>query len=110
VSKVFSVALRLVVLVGSIGPWYSSPTIAQTPPPKDQKVTPEEAKKRKDWPSDLPKDFAQRRSSCYERLELPLSADAFITDLRREMTEALDRLEQGFPSNPHVRLDPRRKK
>ena len=59
---------------------------------------------------DLPNDFAARRASCYERLGLPLAADAFIEKLRGEMTKALERLDQGLPRNSHVRLDPRRPK
>lgn len=59
---------------------------------------------------DLPSDFGQRRPACYERLRLPLDADAFIGKLRGEMTAALERLDQGMPRNSHVRLDPRRPK
>jgi TnpA family transposase len=59
---------------------------------------------------DLPSDFAERRTACYERLRLPLEADTFIEKLRDEMTKALERLDQGLPRNPHVRLDPRRTK
>jgi TnpA family transposase len=59
---------------------------------------------------DLPSDFGKRRPACYERLRLPLEADAFIEKLRGEMSAALKRLDEGMPRNPHVRLDPRRPK
>ena len=59
---------------------------------------------------DLPDDFAERRSSCYERLGIPLDADAFIEKLRGEMTTAMQRLNERLPRNGYVRLDPRRKK
>jgi TnpA family transposase len=59
---------------------------------------------------DLPKDFAERRSGCYERLELPLDVEEFISTLQSEMTAALARLDQGMPRNALVRIDPHRKK
>jgi TnpA family transposase len=59
---------------------------------------------------DLPSDFAERRSTCYARLGIPLAADAFIDKMRGEMTAALARLNERLPRNEHVRLDPRRKK
>ncbi len=59
---------------------------------------------------DLPNDFAERRPSCYERLGIPLAADAFIDKIRGEMTKGLERLNERLPRNAHVRLDPRRKK
>jgi len=59
---------------------------------------------------DLPSDFTERRPACYERLGIPLAADAFIDQMREEMTRALERLNERLPRNPRVRLDPRRKK
>ncbi len=59
---------------------------------------------------DLPTDFSERRALCYERLGLPLAADAFVEKLRSEMTTALERLDRDMPKNPHVRVDARRKK
>jgi TnpA family transposase len=59
---------------------------------------------------DLPSDFEERRSTCYDRLGIPLAADAFIDKMRGEMTKALERLNERLPRNAHVRLDPRRKK
>jgi TnpA family transposase len=59
---------------------------------------------------DLPSDFAARRATCYERLQLPLGADVFVDKLRDEMTKALERLDQSMPRNAHVRLEPRRPK
>jgi len=59
---------------------------------------------------DLPSDFAERRTDCYERLGLPLASDTFIDSLRAEMTTALTRLNERLPRNKRVRLDPRRTK
>jgi TnpA family transposase len=60
--------------------------------------------------NDLPADFQERRVACYERLELPLNAEAFIAKMQAEMSVALDQLDRGLARNPDVRLDPRRKK
>lgn len=59
---------------------------------------------------DLPSDFAERRAACYERLGIPLAADAFIDKMRGETEESLERLNERLPRNAQVRLDPRRKK
>lgn len=59
--------------------------------------------------SDLPTDFAERRTECYERLGLPTDARAFTDVLRTEMTEALQQLDRGMPCNSGVRLDSRRR-
>jgi TnpA family transposase len=58
---------------------------------------------------DLPADFAARRTSCYERLSLPVQARAFTVALRTEMAAALSQLDRGMPRNPGVRLVPRRR-
>ncbi len=63
-SGIFSGALRLMVFVGPIGLWYSSPAVAQTPPRKDERVTPEEAKKRKDWNDQMLKKPAPK-TGCF---------------------------------------------
>jgi len=59
---------------------------------------------------DMPSDFAERRAACYERLELPLGAAAFIDKMRGEMEQSLERLNERLPRSTQVRLDPRRKK
>ena len=59
--------------------------------------------------ADLPADFAERRTECYDRLGLPTDARAFTDALRAEMTEALQQLDRGMPRSPGVRLDPRRR-
>lgn len=58
---------------------------------------------------DLPADFAERRDACYERLNLPRAADAFIAELKAEMTAGLEALNRGLPRDPKVRLLPRRR-
>lgn len=51
---------------------------------------------------DLPTDFETHRDQYYEALQLPLDAETFITRLQQEMRDALTRLDQGLPKNPHV--------
>ena len=59
---------------------------------------------------DLPSDFEERRTACYQRLGLPLAGDVFVDGLRAEMSSALATLNQHMPANPHVRLDSGRKR
>jgi len=58
---------------------------------------------------ELPADFADRRTACYERLGLPMQAGEFVKNLRAELADALRALDHGIPHNPGVRLDPRRR-
>jgi TnpA family transposase len=53
---------------------------------------------------DLPADFAARRPEHYAALGLPLDPDAFIADLKRRLSTALQALDADLPTNPHVRL------
>jgi TnpA family transposase len=53
---------------------------------------------------DLPADFAARREAYYQALGQPVEADAFIADLRREMTEALAGLDRALPGSQDVHL------
>ena len=63
----------------------------------------------RDPDDDLPADFEERRTACYERLSLPRDADAFINRLRSEMTEGLESLNATLPRDPEVRLAPHRR-
>jgi TnpA family transposase len=45
--------------------------------------------------ADLPADFAEHREVHYARIRQPLDADAFITDLREKLTEALRELDDA---------------
>jgi TnpA family transposase len=54
--------------------------------------------------SDLPQDFDQNREVYYQALKQPLDAEAFITQLQEEMTQALTLFDQGLPNNPAVRI------
>lgn len=58
---------------------------------------------------DLPADFAERRTACYERLELPMQAGEFVDGLRTELAAALRGLDSSMARNAGVRLDPRRR-
>jgi hypothetical protein len=63
----------------------------------------------RDPDEDLPGDYAERRSSCYERLGLPLDAKVFIAAAKTELKEALAELDRTMARNPKVRLNPRRR-
>lgn len=54
--------------------------------------------------SDLPQDFDQNREVYYQALKQPLNAEAFITQLQEEMTQALALLDQGLPKNSGVQI------
>ena len=53
---------------------------------------------------DLAADFEAQRTPYYQALNLPLEPDRFIADLQAEMRDALQTLDAGLPSNPHVRI------
>jgi hypothetical protein len=51
----------------------------------------------RDPDEDLPKDFEERRSGHYQSLRKPLDPAEFISDLRREMEEALAEPNAALP-------------
>lgn len=53
---------------------------------------------------DLPADFEERREENYKALNQPLDADSFITALKQEMIQGLEKLNEGMPKNPKVRI------
>ena len=53
---------------------------------------------------DLPRDFETRRIEYYQRLGLPLDAETFIAQLKRELAEELSALDRSIPDNTHVRI------
>ena len=53
---------------------------------------------------DLPQDFEARRADYYRELGQTEDASAFVDRLRKELRDALDRLNKAMPTNPHVRL------
>eukprot|EP01033_Poteriospumella_lacustris_P014918 gene14918-10666_t len=53
---------------------------------------------------DLPQDFEARRADYYRELGQTEDASAFVDGLRKELRDALDRLNKAMPTNPHVRL------
>jgi TnpA family transposase len=62
------------------------------------------AKRYRNPEEDLPQDFEKRRETYYRDLQQPLEADVFIARIQNEMTDALDQLNQGLPSNPKVKI------
>jgi TnpA family transposase len=53
---------------------------------------------------DLPRDFETQRIDYYQRLDLPLDAETFIAQLKRELAEELAALDRSMPENTHVRI------
>ena len=51
---------------------------------------------------DLPQDFEVKRPQYYERLDLPLSANDFISDLKSRMEKSLRSLNKTMPRNEKV--------
>jgi len=53
---------------------------------------------------DLPQDFADQRTTYYEALTLPTDGEAFIAALQTTHADALQQLNDGMPTNPHVQI------
>ncbi|CAM4452140.1 Transposase [Paenibacillus phoenicis] len=53
---------------------------------------------------DLPSDFEERREENYKALNQPLAADSFIAALKQVMIQGLEKLNDGMPKNPKVRI------
>ena len=59
---------------------------------------------------DLPTDFPAKRHEYYTKLDLPLSADAFITLQKQEMKAALEMFDRGMTKNQKVKFTTRKGK
>jgi TnpA family transposase len=57
---------------------------------------------------DLPADFTARRETYYAALHLPMAAADFVASIKQRLTSALEALNADIPTNPHVRLLPKR--
>lgn len=58
---------------------------------------------------DLPQDYEAGRPAYYEEMGLPLDARAFVASIKEELSQALKSLDEGMPSNPGVKILPKRK-
>ena len=56
---------------------------------------------------DVPVDFPDKRVEYYAALDLPLQADIFIAQLKTQMHEALQQLNDSLPQNPAVKILPK---
>ena len=56
---------------------------------------------------DVPADFDVQRSAYYAALQLSQDADAFVAQVRQDMTEVLADLDRTLPQNPHVQILPK---
>lgn len=62
----------------------------------------------RDPEEDLPRDFEDRKAAYYENLGIPLDAKAFTASIREEMTRHLKALDEGMPTNPKVKIIPKK--
>ncbi len=53
---------------------------------------------------DLPADFEQCREENYKAIKQPMEADVFIEELILAMKSALERLNNGIPKKPRVKI------
>ena len=51
-----------------------------------------------------PPTFPTQRPTYYQALDKPLDRDTFMTDLQHQMTQALQTLDTGMPTNPGVKI------
>ena len=56
---------------------------------------------------DVPADFDMQRTTYYAALQLSQDADAFVAQVRQEMTAALADLDRTLPTNQHVQILPK---
>jgi TnpA family transposase len=53
---------------------------------------------------DVPPDFSAKRSQYYESLKLPLNADNFVKQVKGQVEQALQTLNDTLPTNPDVEI------
>ena len=58
---------------------------------------------------DLPQDFEEKKAEYYEELGIPMNAKAYISSIKAELTQALKELDEGMPTNPGVKILPKKK-
>lgn len=66
------------------------------------------SRRYRDPEEDLPQDFEAKRPDYYAELGIPLDAKAFTNALRAEMTAVLKTTDAGMPTNPRVRILPKK--
>ena len=62
----------------------------------------------RDPEEDLPQDFEVRRAAYYAELGIPTDAKAFTETVRKELQKALQDFDEGLPSNPNVKILPKK--
>jgi TnpA family transposase len=62
------------------------------------------ADRYRDPDRDVPTDFATKRDTYYDTLQLPQDAEVFIKGVQDEMTAGLEALNREMPRNPGVRI------
>jgi TnpA family transposase len=56
---------------------------------------------------DVPADFSDKREEYYESLTLPLEADGFVKQVKNQLEQALQMLNDTLPTNPAVEILPK---
>ena len=60
--------------------------------------------KYRDPIDDLPKDFDEKRAEYFKLLDAPLSAQEFIDNLKKEMSQNIEAFDRKFPANELVKI------
>ena len=68
----------------------------------------EGSRRYRDPEEDLPQDFEAKRPDYYAELGIPLDAKAFTGAIRTELAKALKALDEGMPTNPRVKVLPKK--
>jgi TnpA family transposase len=66
------------------------------------------SRRYRDPEEDLPQDFDEKRPEYYAEMGIPLGGKAFTGTIRSELTEALRVLDAGMPTNPMVKILPKK--
>lgn len=54
--------------------------------------------------NDLPNDFESNKQSYYDELALPVDSEIFVTQVKEDLTKALNSLNDNVPKNPYVKI------
>lgn len=68
----------------------------------------EGSRRYRDPEEDLPQDFEAKRADYYAEMGIPLDAKVFTGAIRAELASALKSLDEGMPTNPKVRILPKK--
>jgi TnpA family transposase len=67
----------------------------------------EQANRYRNPDEDVPADFGEKRDVYYDALGLPQAATEFVQQLKKEMSESLQKLNDSLPTNLSVKILPK---